>query len=184
MQPVQASMFDFSNFAAGDAAATKSSDLKSLCNCKHGSDYPMSLPQFVRSLSGIATKAKNGRVFAHLSTYEKFKQIHNVCAFPGPKLNVAMGDEPNWIQTARHSKEYRKRLEKKLQKFITMCLLPNKPASLFSAKMLLKFVVTDLVGIETIHWFFSASGNSQAGAVPFRANFVRLEEIALSLIHI
>ena len=58
-----------------------------------------------------------------------------------------------------------------------MCLLPNKPASLFSAKMLLKFVVTDLVGIETIHWFFSASGNSQAGAVPFRANFVRLEEI-------
>ena len=183
VQPPQAvqdrntSIFDLSHVAAANPAATftTSSDLKALCNCQHDSEYPVSLSRLVHSLNGIADKEdnKNGRVFAKSSTYTKFKQIHNVCAFPGPKLNVAMDDEPNWIATARGCQEYRTRCEDKLKKFITMCLLPNKPASLFSAKMLLKLVMTDIVGIEAIH----ASGNSQAGAVPFRANFVRLEEI-------
>ena len=93
---------------------------------------------------------------------------------------------PRWLPTPPGAGHLRDVLERRLQAWCVTAILPLKPADVHSANLMLRcdFWRGDLgrvgggeegVSPRQALWFIACSGNSQAGAVPFRLNLNRLE---------
>ena len=115
-----------------------------------------------------------------------FNSDHERPAVQSAEIKDRAPPHPRWHPTPEGMAGARGILERHLEKALCKMALPLKPAEFSRARLLLRCTanfgdmnddgVVDVLA-TTDFWFSVCAGNAQAGAVPFRALCVQLEEV-------
>ena len=147
----------------------------------------------VGKMKAVLCNHAGKRVMPLAARVQEFRDTHVRLATSTAKFVGRLPRAPRWKPTPEGAgqAEFCNLLERRLRTFLNMCL-PNGIAKVHSSNLMLKFDVfytcdpgesdeasdgADDAAPDRIatHWFYAASGNDNAGAVPFRMNFVKLD---------
>jgi hypothetical protein len=128
---------------------------------------------------------------SYLEHEQLFTKMHNTYAGAQASKTKAppQPQKPRWMETPVGRGGQRDTIEAHLQKFLVQACSPLKFADVHLAKLLIRCSVQRVCAAGTgdagkstvlVLWIHIASGNMQAGVVPFRANCMQCKVIHLS----
>ena len=110
----------------------------------------------------------------------EYAELHNhYAATRRAEPNIRTPPAPRWLPTPDGAVGRRKRLESELQRFVNAAANPTKMSDIPYAYLVVRCEASwGEAGDDSAEfWFHIASGNGQAGPVPWRANAIRLGRI-------